>query len=349
MRTRGMLVLGLLATVAAGAQSWTIPPREVPPPAGASEALRESIGGQPRADASALPQAPTSLDEWRQQVAAADAARTEMIDARLDASTVTITADSIAGVPVHRLRPERVADAFADRLYIDLHGGAYVYGNGRAGLAEALVVAERIGIPVVAVDYSMPPFDRGFPAAVDDAVAVYLALLDSYEPERVAVGGTSAGGGLTLAMVQRLKAIGAPLPAALYAGTPWADLTKTGDSLYTNEGIDRVLVAYEGGLAAAARLYAGVESLRHPLLSPVYGDFNGFPPALLTSGTRDLFLSDVVRTHRKLRAAGVVADLHVYEAMSHAGYLIWTDTPESASLYEELRLFLEKHLGPQAP
>jgi acetyl esterase/lipase len=207
-----------------------------------------------------------------------------------------------------------------------------------------LLVAERLGIAVIAVDYRMPPMDEPFPAAVDDAVRVYLELLESYDASAIAVGGTSAGGGLTLALVHRLKAIGAPLPGALYAGTAWADLTKTGDTLYTNEGLDRILVQYEGGLQAAAALYVGVSDWKDPLVSPVYGDFAGFPPTILTTGTRDLFLSDVVRTHRKMRAAGVEADLHVYEAMSHAGYAIWTDTPESRDMYSEVGAFLAGHL-----
>ena len=84
--------------------------------------------------------------------------------------------------------------------------------------------------------------------------------------------------------------------------------------------------------------------MKDPLISPVYGDFTGFPPTILVSGTRDLLLSDVSRTHRKMRAAGVTADLHVYEGMSHAGYVIFTETPDAKVFYRELREFVEKHL-----
>lgn len=339
----GLAALALCT--AAGAQTWTVGPTEVPPPAGASEALRTSIATQPQPEASALPALPATRQAWIDQVIDRDRMRAEVIDATLATAPVDVREDRIAAVTVYRVSPRQSAERFADTVFMELHGGAYVYGNGKAGLTEAIVIAERLGIDVIAVDYRMPPLDEAFPAAVDDAVSVYLELIKTRDPASIAVGGTSAGGGLTLALVHRLKEIGAPLPGALYAGTPWADLTKTGDTLYTNEGLDRVLVKYEGGLQSAAALYVGVNDWKDPLISPVYGDFSGFPPTILTSGTRDLFLSDVVRTHRKLRAAGVDADLHVYEAISHAGYFIWAETPESRDMYNELAAFLDRHLS----
>ena len=160
----------------------------------------------------------------------------------------------------------------------------------------------------------------------------------------MALGGTSAGGGLALATTQKLRALGLDLPGALWAGTPWADLTKTGDSQFTNEGIDRLLVTYDGILEQAAKLYAGGQDLKTPLISPVYGSFEDFPPTYLVTGTRDLFLSDTVRVHRKLRAAGVVADLNVYEALSHGGYALGARSPEAQQAYGELGAFLMSHL-----
>ena len=134
------------------------------------------------------------------------------------------------------------------------------------------------------------------------------------------------------------------MPGAIYLGTPWADLTDTSDTIHTNEAIDRVLLNYDGWLSAAARLYAGDHELTHRLISPVYGDFDEFPPTYLISGTRDMLLSDTVRVHRKLRAAGVEADLNVYEGMSHAGYMIVANSPESEQVYAELGDFLLEHL-----
>jgi monoterpene epsilon-lactone hydrolase len=97
-------------------------------------------------------------------------------------------------------------------------------------------------------------------------------------------------------------------------------------------------------LEGAAKLYAGDHALTDPLLSPVYDDFKGFPPTYLVSGTRDMFLSNTVRVHRKLRTAGVVADLNVYEGFSHGEYLKVFESPESQQVYAELRAFLLEHL-----
>ena len=105
-----------------------------------------------------------------------------------------------------------------------------------------------------------------------------------------------------------------------------------------------MLVSYDGALEGAAKLYADGRDLKTPLISPVYGDFNGFPPSYLVTGTRDLLLSDTVRVHRKMRAAGVVADLNVYEGVSHAEYLIVVDAPEAEQAFGELGTFLLKHL-----
>ena len=161
----------------------------------------------------------------------------------------------------------------------------------------------------------------------------------------MAIFGTSTGGGMTLAMILRAKQENLPLPAAIGPATPWSDLTETGDTYKTNEWLDNVLISYHGYLGRAARLYAGGHDLKEPMLSPIYGDFNGFPPAILTSGTRDLFLSLTVLTHRKLRRAGVDAELQVYEGMSHAQYNFDADMPESREVFGEIATFFDRHLA----
>ena len=135
------------------------------------------------------------------------------------------------------------------------------------------------------------------------------------------------------------------MPGVLFAGTPWADLTDSSDSLHTNAGIDRILVSYDGLLRIGAELYADGESLEHPLISPLYGDFSDFPPTILISGTRDMLLSDTARAHRKLLAAGSIAELHVFEGMSHAEYMILPDTPEGSESLNEISRFLKLHLN----
>ena len=216
-------------------------------------------------------------------------------------------------------------------------------GAGRAGLPEAIIIAHLVKIPVVSIDYRMPP-EHPFPAALDDVLAVWRSLLAERPAKAMALGGTAAGGGLILASTLRFMELGLETPGALWAGTPWADLTKTGDSHFTNEGIDRGLVSYHGALEVSANLYADGRDLGTPLISPVYGDFVGFPPTYLVTGTRDLFLSDVVRVHRKMRVAGVVADLNVYEGVSHGDYAFVMDSPEMDQVFGELGEFLLRHL-----
>ena len=117
------------------------------------------------------------------------------------------------------------------------------------------------------------------------------------------------------------------------------------DTVFTLEGIDNVLVSYDGWLGEAARLYANGHDLKHPLLSPVYGDVKGFPPTLLVTGTRDLFLSNTVRMHLKLREANGVADLIVLEGLSHAHYLMTDNAPETKLYFREASRFFNQHLA----
>ena len=200
------------------------------------------------------------------------------------------------------------------------------------------------GYRVIAVDYRMPP-DAPYPAAMDDALAVWRAVVQTQDPRRVAVVGTSAGGGMILALVARAKEEGVSLPAAIAPCTPWTDLTETGDSYRTNEWVDNVLVSYSGYLGRAALLYADGRDLRDPRISPIYGDFSGYPPAILTAGTRDLFLSNTVRAHRKLRRAGVEAELQVFEGLSHAQFIFDPTAPETREIFAEIARFFDRHLA----
>jgi acetyl esterase/lipase len=176
-------------------------------------------------------------------------------------------------------------------------------------------------------------------------MAVWREVVKTVDPKNIGIFGTSTGGGMTLAMVLRARQEGLPLPGAIAPGTPWSDMTKTGDTYFANEMVDNVLVSNDGWLGDAAILYANGHDLKDPMLSPVYGDLHGFPPTILTSGTRDLFLSNTVRVHRKLRDAGVIADLLVFEGLSHAQYLFAPDAPESRAHFTEVSAFFDRHLG----
>ena len=200
------------------------------------------------------------------------------------------------------------------------------------GVGRALSV----NMPVWAIDYRMPP-EHPYPAALDDCLAVYQAALQERSPGDIFVGGTSAGGNLAAALLLRAKDAGLPMPAGLMLITPEVDLTESGDTFVTNNGIDNIL----SPLMPVNQLYADGHDLSHPYLSPLFGDVTGFPPTFLTSGTRDLFLSNTVRMHRKLRAAGVDAELHIWEAMPHGGF--GGGAPEDMEMLSELQGFLEKY------
>jgi acetyl esterase/lipase len=184
----------------------------------------------------------------------------------------------------------------------------------------------------------MPP-DHPFPTGVDDGVTAYRRLLQERRPDEIILGGASAGGNLAAATTLKARDEGLPLPVACVLMTPCSDLTESGDTWNTNEGVDTVL---RGSLLPCYELYAGGHDLRNPYVSPVYADLSqGFPPTILTSGTRDKLLSDTVRFHRALRAAGIDAELHVWEAFGHAGFL--GRGPESTEREREIKRFADEH------
>jgi acetyl esterase/lipase len=312
----------------------------VPPTVSAHAQAVMAAGQQMVVDRLVNPPSSPPLDDavaWKEQIARTD----ELIITGFAASAldlpVTIEAREIAGVHVNVITPEGV-DADDDCvILLDIHGGALIAGGGEACKLMNTSTAARAGLHTWGVDYRMPP-DHPFPTPLDDCVAVYRALLEQRPPERIVVGGGSAGGNLVAAMLLRAKDEGLPMPAALLLFTPEIDLTESGDSFDTNAGVDYVLV---GRLTDSIALYAGDHDLTHPYLSPIFGDVTGFPPTFVQAGTRDLFLSNAVRIHRKLRDAGVDAELHIWEGMPHGGFF---GAPEDAEMGVEVRRFLAKHL-----
>lgn len=314
--------------------------KAVPLPQSISAELREALIAYPKPsvrDAKSF--IPSSTAQWRDYVQATNKMQKTKIKNMRKQYGVEVELLDVRGVAVRKITPPTLSPEFKDYVYIDIHGGAYVFFAGLPSIEEGILVAHRLGIVVYCIDYRMPPAFP-FPAALEDVNSVYQGLSEQYSPSHIFMGGTSAGGGLLLAFIQGVIQNNLATPKAIYAGTPWADLTKTGDSLFTNEGIDRVLVTYDGTLGAAARLYAGNTPLTHPKVSPIYGDFSHFPPTFLVTGTRDMFLSDTVRVNRKMRDVGVSTVLEVYEGLSHADYLVSHQTSESRSVYLQLKRFL---------
>ena len=318
-----------------------IPARTLPTPTTVSPAMQAEISKS--WDGSTKPEHLTT-QQWKAQIQKENEPEAASVDPMLKQFHVSLQQSKIAGVPVFLLKPETIAPQNRNRVLLHVHGGGYVVFAGKAATPEGILMAHYGQIEVISIDYRMPP-DFPFPAAVDDAVAVWKEVIRTHAPASVGLFGTSAGGGLTLATVLRLKELHLPLPGALMAGTPWTDLSQTGDSYFTNEYVDNVLGSYRGSLEADAKLYAGSHNLKEPLLSPIYGDVSGFPPTILLSGTRDLFLSNTVRMHQKLLQAHVRANLLVFEGQSHAQYLIVDDAPESADAFHEVAAFFDQNLA----
>ena len=326
---------------AATAQERTAPARPLPTPTDVSPQM------QAMADRPIPPNynlVPKTLEEWtaRQKTSAETGAKTATeMAARLH---VKVEPKTMGGVPVFEVTPEAIPPENRNRLLIHVHGGCYVLNEGRAATTEAVLMAAFGRYRVISVDYRMPPAAY-FPAALDDVTTVWKEALKTHKRSRMAVFGTSAGGALTLSLVHQLKQLGLPLPAAIAPGTPMADLTGVGDSFATNALVDNILVSRDGFCDPAAQLYANGRDLKNPLLSPVYGDFKDFPPAILTTGTRDLLLSNTVRVHRRLKDAGVHAELNVFEAQSHNQYGRDDAAPETKQAFGDIAAFFDRYLA----
>jgi acetyl esterase/lipase len=316
-----------------------IPAREVPVPDTVSSQMQKLIAAEHRAGL-----APESPAQWKALVdgaAAIDLARIAALRKQFELKVEPVV---IGNVRCFIITPAAMPLKNRHRLLVNVHGGAYVFAPGESGTLEAIMMAGFSHMKVISIDYRMPP-EFPYPAAMDDAMAVWRQAVKLQKPRNIGIFGTSTGGAMTIAMVQRAREEGLPLPGAIAPGTPWSDLSEVGDSYWTNKDIDNVLGAYEPLLKAAAELYANGRDLKDPHLSPVYGDFHGFPPTILTSGTRDLFLSNTIRVHRKLRQAGVEAQLEVYEGQSHAQYISDPTVPETIEAFGEITGFFDKHLG----
>jgi acetyl esterase/lipase len=341
-------VLGIM--IGASSTAWSqaakdealqVPARSVPVPETVSPQLARIISMPLRKGWDVLPK---TGEEWVPIVQATADATRKNLPGMQERLHVKIEKTTIDGVRAFIVTPESIPPQNQNRILLHMHGGCYVLNPGEAGLPEALFMAGFGGFKVISVDYRMPP-EAYFPAALDDGMTVYKSLLKTINPKNIAVFGSSAGGALTLEMMLKAKQDGIPLPGAIAPGTPMSDVTKVGDTFATNAKLDNVLVSPDGFCDAGTSVYAHGHDLKDPLLSPVYGDMKDFPPAILTSGTRDLLLSNTVRVHRKLRAERVEAQLQVFEAQSHAQYYRDDTSPEAKDAFQEIALFFDRHLG----
>lgn len=312
-----------------------IPARSIPAPHSISSRARAALVPPVARGSGEFPPA-TDLDTWRLIAAGADQEISASLAPLLAGTATSVRSTDVGGVPAFEIVPEAAKHEQLQRIHLEIHGGGFVFGAGDACRDMGRIAADRLNLRTLSLDYRTPP-DHPYPAALDDCLTAYRALLDSHAPHDIVVSGGSAGANLAAALILRAQDEGLSLPAGVLLFTPAVDLTESGDSFRTNLGLDTVLTRSTGPMHD---LYAAGNDLTHPYLSPLFGDFSrGFPRTFLQSGTRDLLLSNTVRLHRRLRDAGIEAELHVFEAMPHGGF---PGAPEDRQLTAEVRRFLRK-------
>lgn len=354
IRFTRLVLFSTLATTATGVVS----PRglaQAPPSPPAVGEVTTSLGADGTARITRVVPVPTTISPEARAFLATGAAwapaagseeQARLIEKARALYPVRIEDAVIAGVAVRIVTPPAVPPERADRVLVNLHGGGFVTDSG--SMLESIPIASLTRTKVVTVLYRLAPAHK-FPAAVDDAIAVYRELLKTYEPRRVVLYGTSAGAILSAQAAVRMRHEGLPLPAAIGFFTGFADFANPGDSLafFGVPGLDGARPPDRSGSHDA--LYLGDSDPRDPLVSPAYADLAGWPPTLCLSGTRDLLLSGTVNFHRALLGKGVDARLVVFDAMPHAHWYM-LGIPEATQALELMARFFDEQLGrPPSP
>jgi len=279
-----------------------------------------------------------TIDEQRAKM---DARQAKDAEACRQVYPATVTQAAMAGVPVRIVSPPVIGAGKSNRVLLNLHGGGFTTDAG--SLLETIPIASLTQTTVVAVLYRLAP-EHTFPAALEDAVAVYRILLETYQPENIGIYGTSAGAILTAETAARIKQSGLPMPAVLGIFSGWGDFSKAGDSLalFSIQGLTGSLIPR--GSAALLPDYVGETDPTDPLLSPLHADLRSMPPTLFLTSTRDMLLSGTVILHQAFLQAGNDARLVVFDALPHA---FWLDfhLPESRTANEMMARFFDEHLG----
>lgn len=295
----------------------------------ASEALKtvvDMLRQQPLANGASIEEMRAGMDQTSDFLPPVEGAAHEAADAN--------------GVPCEWALIEG-ADAPRHVLY--LHGGGYVMGSPKSHRNLTGRLAKTAGARVLSVDYRLAP-EHPFPAAVDDAVAAYRWLIaQGADPKRTAIGGDSAGGGLTVATLVALRDAGDPLPAAALCLSPWIDLEGLGESMATRAAEDPMV--QKEPLVEMANHYLAGQDPHTPLAAPLYADLAGLPPLLIQVGTAETLLDDATRLGERARAAGVDATVEPWDEMIHVWQAFGGVLPEADEAIERLGEFARKHLG----
>ncbi len=234
-------------------------------------------------------------------------------------------------------------DASTDHVVQYVHGGGYVIGSADGYRNFTGQLSRAVGCRVLSVDYRLAP-EHPHPAAVDDSTTAYRWLLDQgYGADRIAVSGDSAGGGLTVSTLLKLRDEGAPLPVAGVPISPWVDMEGLGESMKTRADLD-VLVD-EVGLKGMAEMFLAGQDARDPLAAPLYGDFSGIPPLLIQVGDEETLLDDSTRLAEVAGSAGVEVRLDVFPEMQHVFHLFAGNMPEADEAVAQISAWLRPRLG----
>ena len=252
---------------------------------------------------------------------------------------VSVTPAALGGVPT----AEITIDGIQSRhVVLYFHGGVYVLGDAFQAADLASQVGRRTGAKVISVDYRLAP-EHPYPAAVDDALAAYQALLHTgTAPSGIAFAGESAGGGLAIATLVSARDHGLPLPAAAYAMSPYADLTLTGATMDTKHDVD-VLMSREN-LQSRVSDYTAGQDPALGLISPIFADLSGLPPLIIQAGTHEVLLDDAIRLARQAATADVDVTLDITPGVPHVFQTFYPILDEAAAALDRAGQLLSAHL-----
>ena len=264
----------------------------------------------------------------------------ELVSAQPLPADMTVTAAALGGVPTAEISVDGIEPR---HVVLYFHGGVYVMGDAFLAAELASQVGRRTDAKVISVDYPLAP-EHPYPAAVDDALAAYEALLhDGVAPSDIAFAGESAGGGLAIATLVNARDHGLPLPAAAFVMSPYADLTLAGTSMETRRDLDPLLSPE--ALRARVTDYTSGQDASLGLISPIFADLSGLPPLIIQAGTHEVLLDDAVRLAQQAAAADVEVTLDITPGVPHVFQAYHPILDEAGAALDRAGRFLSAQLA----